>query len=86
MPYTPPAACPLAVSPLPARPLSTPHLTGRQAEVLAMIAAGRTQKQAAQQLGLSKKSIEVHLGQARRRAGCLTTGHLIAAAVRAGLV
>ncbi|WP_156391758.1 MULTISPECIES: helix-turn-helix transcriptional regulator [unclassified Nocardioides] len=50
-----------------AAPPTTPALSPRQAEVAALVAAGRTNKQVAAELGIAVKSVEKHLGDIRSR-------------------
>lgn len=69
-----------------ARP-SAPHdrLTGRQREVLRMIADGRTMKEIGAALGLSTRTVEGHKYQMMQVLGIQTTAELIRHAVHHGL-
>jgi DNA-binding NarL/FixJ family response regulator len=44
-------------------------LTGRQLEVAALVAAGRTNRQIARELGISEKTAELHVRNAMQRLG-----------------
>lgn len=56
----------------------TPALTSRQVEIVQLAAVGRTARQSARQLGLSERTVQGHLAQARQRIGAASTGELIA--------
>jgi DNA-binding CsgD family transcriptional regulator len=58
------------------------RLTGREAELLAMLAVGLAPKEIAGQLGISVWTVRAHLSNARKRTGARTTGELIARAKR----
>jgi DNA-binding CsgD family transcriptional regulator len=60
-------------------------LTPRQLEVALLIRDGLHQSEAAASLGISRRQVERLLGEARERAGALTTSHLVALLVHAGL-
>ncbi|MBQ0725799.1 MAG: autoinducer binding domain-containing protein [Thalassolituus oleivorans] len=59
-------------------------LTLREREVLARTAAGWRQAEIADSLGLSKRTVENHLRNVRRRLGVTTTAEAIGAAIRSG--
>ena len=61
-------------------------LTERQTQVLQLAVLGFTAKETARQLGISKNTVDEHLGEARRRAGVATKAQLIAWAVASGIV
>lgn len=61
-------------------------LTPRQREVVQLAANGRTAGQSARTLGLSVRTVQDYLEQARRRAGAASTAELVAWAVSAGIV
>jgi DNA-binding NarL/FixJ family response regulator len=63
-----------------------PLLTAREKSVLRLIAEGRTNKQMAEVLGLSSKTIESHRATALRKLKLTTTADLIRYAVRNKLV
>jgi DNA-binding NarL/FixJ family response regulator len=62
----PDPAAPAGARPQPARP---ENLTGRQAEVLALLAAGLSNKQIAAELYLSTATVERHLATIYRNLG-----------------
>jgi DNA-binding CsgD family transcriptional regulator len=53
-------------------------LTGRQKAILRLLVAGRSQKEAAKELGISVKTLEYHMKRARGQWGCRTTVQLVA--------
>jgi predicted DNA-binding protein (UPF0251 family) len=53
--------------------------------VALLIRDGLHQSEAAASLGISRRQVERLLGEARERAGPLTTSHLVAMLVNAGL-
>jgi DNA-binding NarL/FixJ family response regulator len=65
---------------------ATDHLTGREREVLAQVAAGATSKEVARRLGLSPKTIENHRGRILEKLGVATTGAAVIVALREGLL
>jgi DNA-binding CsgD family transcriptional regulator len=66
-------------------PAAGSPLTPRQLEVALLIRDGLNQSEAAASLGISRRQVERLLGEARERAGALTTSHLVAMLVNAGL-
>jgi len=62
------------------------HLTGRQAEILCLIAAGLTAGQAAQRLSVATSTIEDHLRAMRERTGTRNSVELVARAFAAGIL
>lgn len=60
-------------------------LSPRQREVAVQVAAGRTNRQIARVLGITEKTVEVHLSQAMRRIGARSRSEVAAHAVEAGL-
>lgn len=56
--------------------MSVPILTPRQEEIVALLAAGRTSKQLADELGISPRTVEMHLQIALERNGCRTRTQL----------
>ena len=66
------------------RPLE--RLTGRQLEVLRLVAEGLTTPQIAQRLKLSVKTIETHRSEVMKRLGVHDVVSLVRYAVRVGLV
>jgi len=65
--------------------LTQKTLTPRQREVLRLIAAGRTMKEIAAELGLSARTVETHKYQAMQALGVTTTAELIRRALEYGL-
>jgi two-component system, NarL family, nitrate/nitrite response regulator NarL len=61
-------------------------LTGRQLEVLTMIAQGKSAKEIAYELGLSSKTVDVHRAKLMERLGLDDIASLTRYAVRKGLV
>ena len=61
-------------------------LSGRETTVVIMIADGYTNKQMADILGLSVKTIECHRAHAMQKTGAYCLAHLVRYAMRAGLV
>jgi DNA-binding NarL/FixJ family response regulator len=61
-------------------------LTKRQKEVLQLLAEGKSNKEIAQILGISVKTVEFHRAQMMRSLGVHTVAELTRAAVRIGLV
>lgn len=59
-------------------------LTKRERDVLAWTAVGWRQADIAENLGLSKRTVENHLRNARRRLGVTTTAEAISTAIRKG--
>ena len=68
----------------PAEPAPPPHLTPRQREVLRLVAAGRTDKEVARALGLSPRTVEMHVAGALRALGCATRAEAVHAASQRG--
>jgi DNA-binding CsgD family transcriptional regulator len=64
----------------------TEHLTGRQAEILCLIAAGLTAGQAAQHLSVATSTIEDHLRAMRERTRTRNSVELVARAFAAGIL
>ncbi|MBS4009981.1 MAG: autoinducer binding domain-containing protein [Roseovarius sp.] len=60
------------------------HLSAREREVLAWVAAGRRQAEIAGTLGISERTVENHLRNARARLGVKTTAQAVQAAIRLG--
>ena len=67
-----------------ANPLES--LTPRQREILQLVAEGHTNKEIAQRLGLSHRTVEVHRNQLMKRLGIHDLPGLVRFAVRVGLV
>jgi DNA-binding CsgD family transcriptional regulator len=56
-------------------------LTPRQAEVVKLAQRGMVAKEIARQLGISKRTVEAHLGEARRRVGVTSTVALVGSVI-----
>ena len=61
-------------------------LTEREAEVLRLVAAGRTNREVAAQLYISPKTASVHVSNILRKVGATNRGEAAAVAHRHGLV
>jgi DNA-binding NarL/FixJ family response regulator len=61
-------------------------LTAREAEVLRLVAAGRTNREIASELYISAKTASVHVSNILRKVGATTRGEAAAIAHRGGLV
>ena len=68
------------------RALYAPQLSQREREVLQWIAAGKSQADIAQILGISNRTVEVHLRSARDKMGALTTPQAVGRAVSSGII
>jgi DNA-binding NarL/FixJ family response regulator len=81
---TPSIAGDLVSTLMTAREQGEPHspLTLRQREVLKLLAAGKTMKEVAALMGISKRTAECHKYEMMRRIGITTTAALIRYAVR----
>lgn len=62
------------------------RLSPREAEVLGLLATGATNEVAADVLGISPRTVEVHVGHVLRKLGATSRGGAVAAAVRRGLL
>ncbi|HSP41860.1 MAG TPA: helix-turn-helix transcriptional regulator, partial [Luteolibacter sp.] len=63
---------------------STCDLTARQSEVLGFLAAGLTSKEIADRLGLSTRTVEMHVGRLLQRLNCRTRPEAVALAQSRG--
>lgn len=61
-------------------------ITPREAEVLALLVEGATNRQIAQRLFIAEKTASVHVSNIIRKLGVTNRGEAAAAAYRAGLV
>jgi DNA-binding CsgD family transcriptional regulator len=61
-------------------------LTGREAEVLRLVASGRTNREIADELYISAKTASVHVSNILRKVGATTRGEAAAIAHRTGVV
>ena len=62
------------------------HLTSREREVLLWMARGLPSKVAAYRLGISSKTVELHLSGARKKLGAATSAHAVARAIAFNLI
>lgn len=62
------------------------RLSPREAEVLGLLATGATNEAVADALGISPRTVEVHVGHVLRKLGVTSRGGAVAAAVRRGLL
>ena len=75
-----------AAAPAPAQEELIAELTPREREVLALLAAGRSSKQIAQQLVISPRTLGTHIQHILRKLGVHNRTQAVAVAHRAGLV
>ena len=68
------------------RSRTVPHLTGRQREVIQLVAEGHTNQEISKILDLSIKTVQFHRGQIMRKLGVHTAVKLAAFAIREGLI
>lgn len=54
------------------------RLTARRQEALVLLVLGRTQAEAAKEMGVTRKTVESQLALAKKRLGCRTTVQLAA--------
>lgn len=62
------------------------ELSGRETEVLKMVARGQATKEIARDLGISRRSVDTHLANLYRKLGVSARGQAVAAALRRGLL
>ena len=62
------------------------ELTSREVECLKWLGEGKTLADTAVILDLSPRTIKFHQDNGRRKLGCLTNAHAVAAAIRRGLI
>lgn len=67
-------------------PLSHPILSTREREALQWVAAGKSQQDVGDILGISGRTVEVHLRSAREKLGALTTVQAVGRAIALGLI
>ncbi|WP_345055267.1 response regulator transcription factor, partial [Streptomyces rameus] len=72
-------------SPAPADPAAALGLTGRERDVLGLVAAGRTNRQIAEELFISPKTASVHVSNILGKLGVSGRGEAAAVAHRLGL-
>lgn len=66
--------------------LRRPQLSTRETEILQWIAAGKSQQDVADILGIAQRTVEAHLSSGRDKLGALNTTQAVARAVALGLV
>ena len=69
-----------------AEPDASDILSGRQREILQMIADGLSTKQAARELGITQKTVHNHLNATYRRLDTQSLTHAVLSAVRLGII
>ena len=62
------------------------NLTGREFEVLVLVASGRSSKEIARQLGISFRTVEAHVERTRLKLAAANRAHMVATALAEGLV
>ena len=62
------------------------HLTGRERDVLVLIARGRSNKRIALELGISEKTVKTHVGHLLAKLGVTDRTQAAVLAVQNGLV
>jgi DNA-binding CsgD family transcriptional regulator len=67
-------------------PLARPLLSGREREVLQWVAAGKSQQDVGDILGISTRTVEVHLRSAREKLGALTTVQAVGRAIGLNII
>ena len=87
----PPAAAPAAPHTLAARPRAArltgaEALSGREVEVLQLVADGRSNKEIGEALGLSALTVKSHLARIARKLGTGDRAEMVVVAMRAGVV
>ncbi len=68
------------------RALRAPNLSQREVEILQWIAAGKSQQDVGDILGISHRTVEVHLRSGRDKLYALTTPQAVARAIAMGLI
>jgi DNA-binding CsgD family transcriptional regulator len=66
--------------------LRRPQLSSRETEILQWIAAGKSQQDVAEILGIAQRTVEVHLSSGREKLGALNTPQAVARAVALGII
>ena len=67
-------------------PDATPHVTPREAQVLAWIAAGKSDWEIGRILDISAKTVNFHVERAKRKFGVATRIQAVLAAMRKGVI
>lgn len=63
-----------------------PRLSRRQTEILQLVAQGMTDKQVAREIGLSARTVEMHVALALRALSCANRTEAVHRATQAGLL
>jgi|SRR5579863_1486295 len=71
---------------LPARGPVASALSGRERQVIALVASGLSLREIAQQLTISEATVRTHLGNANRKLGARNRAHAVAVALTLGLI
>ena len=66
--------------------MDEPYLTPREAEVLALVASGYTEREIARDLGLSPHTVKAHTGNILIKLGVTTRAAAVAVALRRELL
>ncbi|MFD1341167.1 LuxR family transcriptional regulator [Litorisediminicola beolgyonensis] len=69
-----------------AKALNRPRLSARETEILQWTAAGKSQQDVADILGISHRTVEVHLRSAREKLGALSSAQAVGRAIGLGLI
>jgi len=62
------------------------RVTGRERDVLELLAEGLRQEQIASRLGIGSETVRTHVHNACERLGAATATHAVAIAIREGLI
>ncbi len=62
------------------------HLTGREREVLQLLAQGRRMEEIAAGLGIGSETVRTHIRKASERLGATNRTHAVAIAIRHNLI
>jgi DNA-binding NarL/FixJ family response regulator len=80
------AGLPVQGRPRAARASGAEGLSGREVEVLALVADGRSNKEIGEELGLSALTVKSHLARIARKLGTGDRAEMVVVAMRAGVV
>jgi DNA-binding CsgD family transcriptional regulator len=69
-----------------AAPVDGAHLTGRERDVLTLLADGLLLEEIAKQLGIGVETVRTHLRKASERLEATNRTHAVAIAIRQGLI
>ncbi len=86
--YADPSVASLLAAGLRGGPVDTgvSELSGREIEVLRLVADGQSNKQIGEQLGLSALTVKSHLARIARKLGTGDRAEMVAMAMRAGVI